>query len=144
MIDDDDTVRACQPAHTTMGLNRQPEHPASQPSKAGQALTQGVVELISETKRGLVFWSRQPLEIATEVQVRMRQDAAKAPQRLRRIHGFVIECKPARRSDGTVGFEISIVFAADVTRSETSDGPAAPRCQTWCAISGRRCAFGLN
>ena len=31
------------------------------------------------------------------------------------VHGFVVECKPARRGDGTIGFEVSIVFDPSVT-----------------------------
>lgn len=43
------------------------------------------------------------------------------------VRGFVIECKPARRDDGSVGFEVAVLF------DEVLAGPhqrhMLPRCE---------------
>jgi len=86
------------------------------------------------TAGGVVFWSRHPLEVASELQLRMsghvlalQTNACK--KRDGKVHGFVIECKPARRDDGSVGFEITVLF--DDALAGAHQGHLLPRCQAW-------------
>lgn len=90
---------------------------------ASSPTTQGVVELLSVRECGLVFWSRHHFEVAAELQLRLRREAfsnSAVPQRLTvrdgwvLARGFVVDCNPARRPDGTVGFEITLVFEPGV------------------------------
>ena len=127
-----------------MGFHRQPDHSAAQPSKAGPSAAQTVVELIRATPRGLILWSRQHLDIAAELQLRVHEDALRGVKAVSVdgwmvVRGFVVECKPARRDDGTVGFEVSIVF--DLA---TPSASLLPRCGSLCAVHGKRSPFGLN
>lgn len=90
------------------------------PQAAGAAsLSQSVVELLSVSACGLTFWSRHGFDIAAELQLRLDREAfpfptLPAPLRLSdgwvMVRGFVVDCNPARRADGTVGFEITLIF----------------------------------
>lgn len=103
-----------------MGAHRQKPDSSAPPSAAASSPTiQGVVELLSVRECGLVFWSRHHFEVAAELQLRLHREAfshSAVPQRLTLrdgwvlARGFVVDCNPARRPDGTVGFEITLVF----------------------------------
>lgn len=94
-----------------------PDHNAFPPSPGTPV--QSIVELIKVCASGLVFWSRQQFEIASELQIRLETEAlatAKLDAGLKArdgwvvIRGFVVGSKPARKPDGTVGFEVTLVF----------------------------------
>ena len=125
------------------------------PVPAGGMLAQSIVELLSTTASGLVFWSRQPFEMAVELQLRVRAAALPATAKgnseplregwmLKR--GFVVQCQPARRADGTVGFQVSLLFIPVTAPAEKE--PKRPRLPTLPGKSavprGGRRLFGLN
>lgn len=102
-----------------MEAKHQPENDAAQPLKAGTSVTQSVVDLIRISRCGLVFWSRHPFEIASELQVRLCESAVRdaspdftfeASCGWVLLKGFVVDCQPARRADGTIGFQVSLLF----------------------------------
>ena len=111
----------CADQHVSpMGKHRKPDQSAAQPSNADHSPAQGVVELLRAAGGGLVFWSRHRLEIAVELKMLLHRSVMKrlkitAKTAWAHVHGFVVECKPARRGDGTIGFEVSIVFETWVT-----------------------------
>ncbi len=85
----------------------------------GGSVSQSIVELLSTTEQGLVFWSRQPFEIAVELQLRVQSSAlpAAAQESAEKLRsgwlmkrGLVVLCQPARRNDGSVGFQVSLLF----------------------------------
>lgn len=102
-----------------MEAKHPPENDAALPTKGGCSATQSVVDLIRVSHCGLVFWSRHPFEIASELQVRLCESAVREaspqfPFEARCgwvfLKGFVVDCQPARRADGTVGFQVSLLF----------------------------------
>ena len=107
-----------------MATKRQSNDDEIQPVKAGATVAQSIVDLLSTTACGLVFWSRQPFEVAAELQLRVRANAL-APnakgsaEELRQgwvlKRGFVVQCQPARRADGSVGFQVSLLFVPVTT-----------------------------
>lgn len=130
-----------------MGAQHQPDRHAAQTSKSGHTLSQTVVELVGVSHSGLVFWSRHYMEITAELQMRLHRRALKgAPWvtglRARKgwlqLRGFVVQCLPARRNDGTVGFQVAIVFDPSMfnTASETSETTLSSHPSSGC--------FGLN
>jgi len=86
------------------------------PTKAGGTVAQSIVELLSATSSGLVFWSRHPFEVADEVQLRVRTSTLPKGAQAQEVcdwvtkRGFVVHCKPSRRSNGSVGFQVSVLF----------------------------------
>ena len=84
------------------------------PSKAGGHAAQGIVDLVSSTDCGLVFWSRHPFEVAAELLLRLNGEAippgVKPPEGWLMKRGLVVACQPGRRADGSVGFEVSVLF----------------------------------
>lgn len=114
-----------------MGAHRQPDRPSDQSQQAGPPLTQTVVELLSASHSGLIFWSRHQFEITAELQLRLHSRAVKGAPWLAALQnrqgwlllrGFVVQCKPSRRTDGTVGFQISIVFDPAFIAATTAPG----------------------
>jgi len=102
-----------------MEAQPQPENDAALPARSGTSVAQSVVDLIRISHCGLVFWSRQPFEIASELQVRLCESTVHeaSPQFSFEarcgwvfLKGLVVDCKPARRADGTVGFQVSLLF----------------------------------
>lgn len=102
-----------------MEAKHEPENDAAQPAKAGTPVAQSVVDLIRISRCGLIFWSRQPFEIASELQVRLCESAVRdaSPDFTFEarcgwvfLKGFVVDCQPARRADGTIGFQVSLLF----------------------------------
>jgi len=125
------------------------------PVPAGGMLAQSIVELLSTTASGLVFWSRQPFEMAVELQLRVRATALPATakgssEQLREgwmlKRGFVVQCQPARRADGTVGFQVSLLFIPFIASFEKE--PKRPRRplppDKGVFPRGRNRSFGLN
>lgn len=132
-----------------MHLHRQPDHSDAQSSDAGQSLKQGVVELIRATGSGLVFWSRHYLEIAAELQLRMQRQVMKGVHcscdgGWTLVRGFVVECKPARRGDGSAGFEITIVFDPASQPEAADQSSFVPQARSIRLPGSRRSPFGLN
>lgn len=90
------------------------QHPqeasASNRSGGGQA----VVDLCEVTSSGLVFWSRQRFDIGSELQIRLHRDALPAhmasAEEWVTVRGFVIECPPVRRENGTPAFRVSLLL----------------------------------
>ena len=106
-----------------MEAKHQPESDAAPPSKAGASIAQTVVDLIGASHSGLVFWSRHPFEIASELQVRLRASvlanhsleiALQARRGWVVLSGYVVDCEPARREDGTVGFQVALLFQSAI------------------------------
>ena len=104
-----------------MEAKHQPESDAAPPTQAGGSIAQTVVDLICASQCGLVFWSRHPFEIASELQVRLRASALahhclEIALQARRgwvvLSGYVVDCEPARREDGTIGFQVTLLFQA--------------------------------
>ncbi len=92
------------------------------PTKAGGSVAQSIVELLSATASGLVFWSRHPFEVADEVQLRVRGSTLAETSEWVTKRGFVVQCKPGRRSNGSVGFKVSVLFvSASTTRAPTHE-----------------------
>lgn len=117
-----------------MGAKRQQPDSAAFSSTSGAAV-QSVVELITVRPCGLVFWSRQHFEIAAELQLRLERDALAGTATLAAlkvrdgwvlVRGFVVDCNPARRPDGTVGFEVTLVFEPTMTAPRKSARRVAP------------------
>ena len=82
---------------------------------------QTVVELCGACGQGLIFWARQRFEVGTELQVRLLVEAL--PPGLRKVvveqgerwvtlRGFVVQCLPERKGDGTCGFQVSMLVAS--------------------------------
>jgi len=86
------------------------------PGGAGQA----VVELCDATPQGMIFWSRQRFEIGAELQIRVRLDALPDGVRYQMdpcggwisLRGYVVQCQPERRSNGSFGFRVSLLLAS--------------------------------
>lgn len=102
-----------------------------QPGKAGSGVAQGIVELLSATSSGLVFWSRQPFELAAELQLRVRRSALPPaladdtmPWQTKR--GFVVQCQPARRANGSIGFQVSVLFLSVALAAKEKPTPRQP------------------
>ncbi len=117
-----------------MATKRQSNDDEIQPLKAGATVAQSIVDLLSTTGCGLVFWSRQPFEVAAELQLRVRASAlppnAKgSTEELRQgwvlKRGFVVQCQPSRRADGSVGFQVSLLFVPVMTAAAKK--PKRPR-----------------
>jgi len=90
---------------------------------------QTIVELCGVSDGGLVFWSRQRFDIGAELQIRIRRDAlGAAPAHLSKwltVRGFVVACPALRRSDGSHGFQVSLLL--DSALVPCSDVPAVRR-----------------
>jgi len=112
---------------------------------------QAVVELCEITSCGLVFWSRLRFDLGAEVQVRIKRSAL-TPEMLAMtvsnskwvmLKCLVAAASPQRRSDGSIGFEISLLVlqAAD----DSINPPAVRSKMRWFAprLRGLR-RFGLN
>jgi hypothetical protein len=80
---------------------------------------QAVVSLCQIMSSGLVFWSRRKFEIGAEIQVRICRSALPADWRERCLpegdgqwmilRGLVAAWSARRRSDGSFGFEVSLL-----------------------------------
>jgi hypothetical protein len=73
-----------------------------------------------------VFWSRHPFEIAAELQLRVRSSAlpkacSEGTDEWQIKCGFVVQCKPARRANGAVGFHISVLFVPDLAALKNTE-----------------------
>ena len=104
-----------------MATQRHSNDDELQPATAGGGVAQSIVELLSATSSGLVFWSRHPFEVAAEVQLRVRGSTLpKSAQAVDEMgewvmkRGFIVQCKPARRANGSCGFQVSVLFVAAV------------------------------
>ncbi len=101
------------------------------PMKAGGSVAQSIVELLSVTASGLVFWSRHPFEVADEVQLRVRTSVLPGNAHEQEMsewvttRGFVVQCRPSRRSNGSVGFQVSVLFVSALHCGQ-SRMPATP------------------
>ena len=90
-------------------------HGKSSSCGAGQA----IVELCEVSSAGLIFWSRRRFDIGAEIQVRIRHSELPAIWRLRcqpepsgewvMLRGLVVAVSARRRSDGSFGFEVSLL-----------------------------------
>ncbi len=101
-----------------MAHQGKPKQDTSAPIKGGGGQT--VVEMCEVTSSGLMFWSRQRFQIGSELQMRMRRTAlpiqaqAKLPcqEEWVMMRGFVVQCTQVRRKDGTIHFQVAMVFEA--------------------------------
>lgn len=104
------------------------------PASVGGSVSQGIVELLSATETGLEFWSRHPFEVATELQLRLHLGSLPgALATLAKTDGwqtklaFVVQCTPARRANGAVGFHVSVLYlpepSAPKARFASSEAP---------------------
>ena len=99
------------------------------PTKAGGGVAQSIVELLSATTSGLVFWSRHPFEVAAEVQLRVRTSILPGSAHEQEMcdwvtkRGFVVQCKPSRRSNGSVGFQVSVLFVSTASPAQSRVAP---------------------
>jgi hypothetical protein len=96
------------------------------PSSAGGAdyggAGQAVVELCDATPHGMIFWSRQRFEVGAELQVRVKATALPQPcgwavmggTEWLNMRGYVVDCQPKRRRDGTFGFLVSLLLAVEM------------------------------
>ena len=83
--------------------------PANLRSGGGQS----IVELCDIQASGLSFWSKQRFEIGYELQIRLNhQDIPGHPSTEEWVNlcGFVIQCQPIRREDGSPSFRITIML----------------------------------
>lgn len=110
----------CQPLLFMEAKRQQPESGAFKP-KSGSV--QSVVQLIALKSCGLVFWSRQQFDLTAELQLKLEKSALRGVTTLANVRehdgwvvvrGYVVDCAPARRPDGTVGFEVTLVFGPEV------------------------------
>ena len=76
--------------------------------------SQSIVELCEVSTAGLTFWSRHRFDIGSELQIRLHREAlltqAESSEEWVNVCGFVIDFKPNRRSDGSQGFCITLLF----------------------------------
>jgi len=112
---------------------------------------QTVVELSEITSCGLVFWSRQRFDLGDEVQVRIQRSAltpamlamTTSDSKWVMLKCLVATASPQRRSDGSIGFKISllVVQAAD----DNTPAPSLRSIMSWFVppLHGLR-RFGLN
>ncbi|MES2597784.1 MAG: hypothetical protein V4662_20800 [Verrucomicrobiota bacterium] len=94
------------------------QHPqdTSAPKRGGGGQT--VVEMSEVTDNGLVFWSRRRFQIGSELQMRMRRDSLSPKLQAKletqgqwvMMQGFVVQCAQVRRQDGTLLFNVSMLF----------------------------------
>ena len=99
---------------------QQPESGAFKPQSGS---VQSVVQLLALKSCGLVFWSRQHFDLTAELQLKLKKSALRGVTTLAHlrehdgwvmVRGYVVDCSPARRPDGTVGFEVTLVFSPEV------------------------------
>lgn len=119
---------------------------ANQPGGGAQA----IVELCDIRPGGLVFWSRHPFEVGAELQIRIRRDALPAAFDVATlgdwvtVRGFVVECPPVRRKDGSSCFRVSLLLDSALTRParrQAAIPPGLPQLPTRFAGLAR---LGLN
>ncbi|MCB1277243.1 hypothetical protein [Prosthecobacter sp.] len=112
---------------------------------------QAVVELCEITSCGLVFWSRQRFEIGAEVQMRIKRSAlppemlamAGAKSKWVMLRGLVVACPPRRRTDGSHGFEVSLLV--DQSSGSRLQSPKVHSKMKWFTPRWRGLRrFGLN
>ena len=121
------------------------QHPqeasASNRSGGGQA----VVALCEVTSSGLVFWSRQRFDIGSELQIRLHRDALPAQMASAEewvtVRGFVIECPPVRRENGTPAFRVSLLLDSALMQPVKQQPKSLPCQRTRLAGLAR---MGLN
>ncbi len=79
---------------------------------------QSVVVVLGVSEAGVVFWSRQAFAVADELRVTLSLEGLpkRCAQRFATeggwacVRGFVVDCTPKRNADGSVGYEVSLVF----------------------------------
>lgn len=135
-----------RPSATRMAHNSQHQHGNSaHETKSLCGVRQAVFELCEITSSGLVFWSRRRFDIGSEMQVRMHHSALPAGWRAAcmpgdgqwvMLKGLVVACAAVRRSDGSSGFEVSLLVD-EVPKVRSKMRWSRPR------VSGLK-AFGLN
>jgi hypothetical protein len=104
---------------------------------AGTAGIQSVVIVLQVCEAGVVFWSRQAFALADELRVTLSVEGlpAACAERFATqegwvcVRGFVVECRARRNSDGSVGYEISLVF-------EPGGNPTSPPPSAWLRVPG--------
>ncbi|MFN0075914.1 MAG: hypothetical protein ACKVY0_05520 [Prosthecobacter sp.] len=112
---------------------------------------QAVVELCEISACGLVFWSRHRFEIGAEVQVRIKRSALLAAchvlsssgSKWVMLKGLVVACPPQRRTDGSSGFEVSLLMEQALCGCMPPPKIPAPLCWFTPPLPGLR-RFGLN
>ena len=86
---------------------------------------QSIVELCDIQSGGLSFWSKQRFDIASELQIRLNhQDIPGHPSTEEWVNlcGFVIQCQPIRREDGSPSFRITIVLESVLMQPKKLSG----------------------
>lgn len=112
---------------------------------AGTGGMQSVVEVLSVCEAGVVFWSRQAFGVADELKVTLSTDGLPLTCVKRFashkgwacVRGFVVECQPRRNRDGSVGYEISLVFEPGC------DAPKQPP-SAWLRVPGTQSVVGWS
>ena len=138
-----------------MATKRHSDDDEIQPATAGGKVAQSIVELLSASSSGLVFWSRHPFEVAAEVQLRVQLDALPAEKPSSIVdatdgwvmkRAFVVHCKPARRTNGSVGFQVSVLFVPPGLLSDTQPDQARAMTSWGCELDPAliRRLTGLN
>lgn len=126
------------------GQNHQGNSAHGKNSSCGAGQT--IVELCEVSSAGLIFWSRRRFEVGAEIQVRIRHSELPAVWRLRCqpdtsgewvvLRGLVVAFCARRRSDGSFGFEVSLLV-------ESLPKLRSRMCWSRPRVSGLR-RFGLN
>ena len=131
------------------GQQQQETSAADPPSVCGGR--QAVVEVCEITSCGLVFWSRQRFDVGAEVQVRIKRSAlTPAMLAMTASHSpwvmlkcLVVAGAPQRRSDGSSGFEVSLLVVQAEDASIQAPKLRSEACWFVPPLGGLR-RFGLN
>ena len=131
------------------GQQQQETSAADSPSVSGGR--QSVVEVCEITSCGLVFWSRHPFDVGAEVQVRIKRSAlTPAMLAMTASHSpwvmlkcLVVAGAPQRRTDGSSGFEVSLLVVQALAGSTYAPKLRPKLCCFAPPLRGLR-RFGLN
>ena len=131
------------------GQQQQETSAADPPSACGGR--QAVVEVCEITSCGLVFWSRHPFDVGSEVQVRIKRSAlTPAMLAMTATHSpwvmlkcLVVAGAPQRRADGSSGFEVSLLVVQAQDDSTHAAQIRSEACWFVPPLGGLR-RFGLN
>lgn len=128
-----------------MAKKRQYSQETSASHRSGGS--QSIVELCEVSTAGLTFWSRHCFDIGSELQIRLHREVlptqAESSEEWVNVCGFVIDFKPNRRSDGSEGFCITLLFDSVLMQTAKSRPRGLPLRYQRIRIPGLK-RFGLN
>jgi len=121
----------------TMAAKRRVQKRGALSPVAGTEGVQSVVVMLRVCEAGVVFWSRQAFAVADELRVTLSLEGLPKSCAKRFathegwacVRGFVVECCPKRNNDGSVGYQISLVFEPG------NEGCSRPR-SAWLRVPG--------